>query len=170
MKIGELAKATGTQVETIRYYEREGLLPQSHRTQSNYRIYHEGHRERLLFIRRCRTLDMTLNEIRSLLFFNDARENNCDEVNALLDAHIGHVADRIRELRELEKQLKDLRTYCRCREMLQQSGKSAHDHTCLCSQSGDAPHCGILSELFRARPGEIAVTDTHTHVPGSHVR
>lgn len=169
MKIGELAQATGTQVETIRYYEREGLLPDSRRTDSNYRIYNKQHMERLLFIRRCRTLDMTLNEIRALLRFNDAEEDNCKEVNALLDEHIGHVANRIRELRKLEKQLRDLRKYCRCREMIRQSGKALHGNMpCLCKAG--APHCGILTELFRIPAEEIPTPEPHSHVPGSHIR
>ena len=67
MKIGELAKITDCQVETIRYYEREGLLPQAPRSESNYRIYGAEHTERLGFIRHCRSLDMTLEEIRVLL-------------------------------------------------------------------------------------------------------
>ena len=72
MKIGELAKATGTQTETIRYYEREQLLPTAKRTESNYRVYDGSHVERLAFIRHCRSLDMTLDEIRVLLHFKDA--------------------------------------------------------------------------------------------------
>ena len=60
MKIGELAKAAGTQVETIRYYEREGLLPLANRTEGNYRVYDSAHAQRLAFIRHCRCLDMTL--------------------------------------------------------------------------------------------------------------
>ena len=169
MKIGELASATGTQAETIRYYEREGLLPESRRTRSNYRIYSRQHMERLLFIRRCRTLDMTLNEIRALLRFNDAEQDNCTEVNALLDEHIGHVANRIRELKKLEKQLKDLRKYCSCRELILAEGESGHeDNPCLCRE--DAPHCGILTELFRAKPKEPATVGRHNHVPGSHVK
>lgn len=167
MKIGELGTATGTQVETIRYYEREGLLPNSSRTASNYRIYNERHVERLLFIRRCRTLDMTLNEIRALLRFNDTQEDNCNEVNALLEEHIGHVADRIQELKKLEKQLKDLRQYCSCREMILKSGAAMHGSTtCLCKEG--APHCGILNELFRSKPAESLTVDTPLHVPGSH--
>ncbi|MCM1512402.1 MAG: Cd(II)/Pb(II)-responsive transcriptional regulator [Oxalobacter formigenes] len=169
MKIGELAQATGTQVETIRYYEREGLLPESRRTNSNYRIYSKQHMERLLFIRRCRTLDMTLNEIRALLHFNDAEEDNCHEVNALLDEHISHVAGRIRELRKLEKQLRDLRKYCRCREMIRQSGQ-AHNGNMPCLCKAGAPHCGILTELFRIPAGEIPKQEAHNHVPGSHIR
>ncbi len=67
MKIGELAKLTDCQVETIRYYEKENLLPEPARSEGNYRLYTQAHVERLTFIRNCRSLDMTLEEIRSLL-------------------------------------------------------------------------------------------------------
>jgi len=112
LKIGELAKRTGSQVETIRYYEQEGLLPAPARSEANYRLYGPTHIERLQFIRHCRSLDMTLDEIRSLLMFRDAPEENCGEVNALLDKHIGHVVARISELQALQKQLKALRSLC----------------------------------------------------------
>ena len=112
MKIGDLAKATSTPVETIRYYEREGLLPAAARTDANYRHYSDAHTQRLQFVRHCRSLDMSLDEIRALLAFQDAPGDNCADVNALLDAHIDHVAQRIRELRTLEKQLKALRAQC----------------------------------------------------------
>ena len=69
MKIGELAAASDTVVETIRYYEREGLLPEPARTESNYRTYGDVHLARLQFIRYCRGLDMSLDEIRVLLRF-----------------------------------------------------------------------------------------------------
>ncbi|MBI5921991.1 MAG: Cd(II)/Pb(II)-responsive transcriptional regulator [Betaproteobacteria bacterium] len=127
MKIGELAGVTGTPVETIRYYEREGLLAAPARSEGNFRIYADAHAERLSFIRHCRSLDMTLAEIRELLRFKDVPTGNCGEVNTLLDAHIGHVAARIRELRALEKQLKSLRERCH--------------------EAQDAAHCGILNEL-----------------------
>ena len=91
---------------------REGLLPQATRTEANYRVYDGSHVERLAFIRQCRSLDMTLGEIRTLLQFKDAPEENCTEVNALLDEHIGHVATRIGELRRLERELKALREQC----------------------------------------------------------
>ena len=71
MKIGELATATQTPVDTIRYYEREGLLPAAPRSSGNYRLYRTEHVERLGFIRHCRSLDMTLREIRVLLRFKD---------------------------------------------------------------------------------------------------
>lgn len=112
VKIGELAAATQTQVETIRYYEREGLLVQAPRSEGNYRIYGPEHVERLAFIRHCRSLDMTLDEIRVLLRFKDSPRENCSDVNALLEEHIEHVSARIRELRTLKKKLTTLRAQC----------------------------------------------------------
>ena len=69
MKIGELARATETVIETIRFYEREGLLPPPARSEGNFRIYETKHVERLQFIRYCRGLDMSLAEARVLLRF-----------------------------------------------------------------------------------------------------
>jgi Cd(II)/Pb(II)-responsive transcriptional regulator len=112
LKIGELAKQTGCLVETIRYYEREGLLLEPARSQGNYRLYTNVHVERLQFIRHCRSLDMTLEEIRNLLKFRDAPDENCSQVDALFDEHIEHVSNRIRELRVLQKDLRRLRSLC----------------------------------------------------------
>jgi Cd(II)/Pb(II)-responsive transcriptional regulator len=112
LKIGELAKQTGCLVETIRYYEREGLLIEPARSEGNYRLYTNIHIERLQFIRHCRSLDMTLEEIRNLLKFRDAPDENCSQVNALLDEHIEHVSSRIKELRVLEEDLRRLRSLC----------------------------------------------------------
>ena len=79
MKIGQLSEVARTQVETIRFYEREGLLAEPKRTAGNYRIYDQTHLDRLLFIRHCRALDMTLDEIRVLLRFLDCwRHLNSD--------------------------------------------------------------------------------------------
>ena len=149
MKIGELAQVTGTPIETIRYYEREELLAHTTRTQGNYRIYEDAHVERLSFIRHCRSLDMTLDEIRVLLRFKDAPAASCTEVNAMLDEHIGHVVTRIRDLKQLEKQLKMLRD--------------------LCQETREASHCGILTELTRsARRSPKIVATPSGHVHGVH--
>lgn len=112
LKIGDLARLTSSQVETIRYYEREGLLPAPGRSEGNYRLYDDSHVDRLQFIRHCRSLDMTLDEIRELLAFRDAPERDCGLANDLFDRHIGHVVSRIAELQDLEKQLKKLRGLC----------------------------------------------------------
>ena len=85
MKIGELSTASSTAIETIRYYEREGLLPPPGRTEGNFRIYEAPHLERLQFIRYCRGLDMSLDEVRVLLRFKDAPAKDCGDVDALLD-------------------------------------------------------------------------------------
>jgi len=148
MKIGELAKATDSLVENIRFYEREGLLPQAERTEGNYRIYGQDHAERLAFIRNCRNLDMTLNEIRALLRFKEAPTENCGEVNSLLDEHIGHVAHRIRELKALEKNLKTLRQQC---------------------QEANTPKdCGILRGLSEPAESAARKPQRSLHVHGSH--
>ena len=88
MKIGALAEATGTPVETIRFYEREGLLPPPLRANNNYRMYLPTHLERLAFIRQCRNLDMTLDEVRALIRLRDTPSQDCGEVNALLRKHL----------------------------------------------------------------------------------
>ncbi len=112
MKIGELSSVSGTAVETIRFYEREGLLSKPARTQGNFRTYEQAHLEQLQFIRYCRSLDMSLDEVRILLKVKNDPGADCGDVNSLLDEHIGHVCRRIKELRFLEKQLKELRQRC----------------------------------------------------------
>ena len=149
MKIGELARLAGMNVETIRYYERDGLMAVPVRSESNYRIYGEIHVQRLFFIRRCRSLDMTLDEIRVLLHFKESPQENCADVNSLLDRHIGHVAQRMQELQELDKQLKDLRERC--------------------GDARDAGHCGILDGLSQAIvPGGNTSGTSVSHVQGTH--
>lgn len=134
MKIGDLAQASATGVETIRYYEKQGLLPVPARTAGNFRVYDDTHLERLRFIRHCRNLDMSLDEVRELLAVRDAPEADCGAANRVLDEHIGHVSRRIRELRALERQLKDLRARCG-----------------VAQRAGD---CGILAGLAEAAPAE----------------
>lgn len=129
IKIGNLAKRTNSQVQTIRYYEREGLLSEPVRSDGNYRLYDDEHVERLRFIRRCRSLDMTLEEIRALLRFHEVPDENCGEVNELLDRHIEHVAKRVAELKGLERQLNALRSLCR-------NAKAAKDCRILQNLSG----------------------------------
>jgi len=113
MKIGEIAAQAQTPVDTVRYYERIGLLPAPARTAANYRHYDAAHVARLDFIRRCRALDMSLQEIRTLLGFCDDPHRDCSEVNALLDEHIHHVQARLAELQALHAELRQLRRVCR---------------------------------------------------------
>ncbi len=150
LKIGKLAQETGMSVETIRYYEKEKLLPEIDRTESNYRIYTDRHVDRLLFIRHCRSLDMTLDEIRTLLHFKDRPEESCDKVNALLEEHIRHVTERIKNLKKLEKQLTMLRKHCQ--------------------EVKDSANCGILNALS-CSPVSDVFNENNTvcsHVPRTH--
>ena len=148
MKIGDLAQATHCPVETVRYYEREGLLPAPTRSSGNYRIYGAHHVERLRFIRHCRSLDMTHDEIRMLLAFRDGPENKCDEVNVLLDEHIGHVASRIKELMALERELKVLRGQCR-------TARAVRD-------------CGIMQSLGRDSGAVAPKGESHGQLNRTH--
>jgi Cd(II)/Pb(II)-responsive transcriptional regulator len=152
MKIGELSRAASTPVETIRYYEREGLLPEPPRSDNNYRVYGDEHLERLAFIRHCRTLDMTLDEIRVLLRFKDAPAADCGAVNRLLDEHLGHVEARIAELQALHGQLLNLREQC--------------------LDSTAAADCGILTGIARdaaaADPDLPPPSHRLGHVHGTH--
>jgi len=112
MRIGELGKKADCLVQTVRFYESEGLLPEPARSEGNFRLYDEVHLQRLLFIRRCLAKDMTLDEIRQLLNLRDRPELGCGEVNALVDAHIAQVRTKMKELRALERELMDLRRSC----------------------------------------------------------
>ena len=138
MKIGDLAIAAATPVDTIRYYEREGLLPAPARTAANYRQYEQAHLERLLFIRNCRSLDLSLAEVRELLAVRDAPGDDCGVASRVLGGHIEHVVRRIHELRALEQQLHDLRARC---------GKNQ-----------PAAACGILDGLASGRCAQTAPT------------
>ena len=148
MKIGELATASSTAIDTIRYYEREGLLPAPARTQGGFRVYEAPHLERLQFIRFCRGLDMSLDEVRVLLRVKDAPGGDCGDVNAMLDAHIGHVSRRIKELRSLEKQLRELRERC--------------------GEAQRADQCGILTGLAAAAQESPAPAAGGSHLRSVH--
>lgn len=130
MRIGELAEQTSTSIDTIRYYEKAGLLPDVGRSPGNYRTYGTSEVQRLNFVRRCRALDMSIEEVRALLQFCDAPERECSTVNALLDEHIGHVEERLRDLRRLARELRQLRSAC--------------------DQPGAAGQCEILQQLRQA--------------------
>ena len=142
MKIGELASQAGCTSETVRFYEKAGLLPPAQREANNYRSYGERHLERLRFIRNCRALDMTHEEIHQLLSLMAAPESDCTGVNQVLDAHICHVDARIAELIQLKAQLDSLRQRC------QQA------------QAMDA--CGILQGL--AEMETTVRPERHTHL------
>lgn len=112
IRIGNLARRCGCEVVTIRYYEKIGLLPKPARSDGNFRLYGDAHVERLQFIRHCRSLDMTLKEIRALLGLRDIPTQDCRKINALLDIHIQQVQVRVAELLQLKQHLVALREKC----------------------------------------------------------
>jgi Cd(II)/Pb(II)-responsive transcriptional regulator len=133
MQIKELSRATGVDVETIRYYEKQGLLPEPARRDNGYRDYEASHLERLSFIRHCRALDMPLADVNRLLGFLDAPGENFGEVDRLVDDQLARVRARLKSMRALEKQLLQLRARC----------SGTHEG-----------HCGILDDLVSAAHGE----------------
>ncbi len=134
MRIGELAAQAGVDVQTLRYYEREGLIDAPARTASGYRAYGPAHLECLNFIRHCRSLDMALADIKRLIELSSDRAVSCDEVNGLVHAHLERVRTKRAALEALEAQLATLDAQCA-------SGHRVAD-------------CGILEELIHAAHGE----------------
>lgn len=136
LQIKELARAKGVDVGTIRYYEKQGMLPEPARRDNGYRDSAAEHLERLSFIRHYRALDMPLGDINRLLGFTDARSAHCSDVDLLVDDQLGRVRTRLKRMRALEKQLLQLRVRC----------SGMHEG-----------HCGILDELVSAAHGEACV-------------
>lgn len=128
MAIGRLSKATGTKVETIRYYERVGLLLPPARSKSGYRLYRVDHLKRLNFVRRARALGFSIDEIRTLLRLADERKRPCAEVRVVAEAHLSDVRAKIADLRAMERVLRE--TVARCAK-------------------GAGSHCPMIETLYR---------------------
>lgn len=111
-RIGEIAKRCGVSTANIRYYEAQGLLPEPPRSDGDYRLYSEADVHRLRFIRLCRALDMSLDEVRTLVALDLNNKSDCVTARAALDAHLRHVRERLSELRSLERDLRGLRERC----------------------------------------------------------
>ena len=110
---GRLAAAAGCKAETIRFYEKIGLLPAPRRTASNYRTYAPEQVARLRFIRRARDLGFSVEEVRALLELADERERECSEVDALAQKHLIEVERKIADLQSLAGELRDIIGQCR---------------------------------------------------------
>jgi len=124
--IGAMSKRTGVNIETIRYYERIGIMPNPPRTAGGQRVYGESHMKRLTFVRRGRELGFPLDDIRALLSLVDGGEFTCGEVKDLTVAHIADIRRKIADLRRMEKVLKEIASKC---------------------DGGDVPDCPILEAL-----------------------
>lgn len=127
IKRGELARRSGCNLETIRYYESIGLMPPPARTQAGHRLYDEGDQRRLRFILRARELGFSIEEIRSLLSMALSAGYTCGEIHALTMEHLRSVAQKIGDLKKLERTLKAISKDC---------------------AAGDAPECPIVDALI----------------------
>lgn len=126
LKIGDLAKATGTKANTIRFYEEIGLLPAPARTQGNYRAYDASHLRRLTFVRRCRDIGLGLDQVRELLDLADHKDKSCASVETIARTHRTAIERKIADLQALDRELK---------RMIDQCGH------------GTVAECGILEAL-----------------------
>jgi Cu(I)-responsive transcriptional regulator len=135
LTIGELAKATSVKPETIRYYERIGLLPRPPRTAGNYRAYGAEHVARLGFVRRSRELGFPLEAIRDLLRLADQRGRDCTAIDELAREHLAHVERKIADLTHLAHELRHVIGQCR---------------------GGKVAECRIIEALAPKRPTALA--------------
>ena len=143
--IGKAAALSGVSTANIRFYEKEGLLAPGVRSANSYRSYSDGDIHQLRFIRLCRAMDMSLDEVRTLLNLDLAEKADCAAANAALESHIAHVGERLAELQALQQDLIDLRARC----------------------DGTGPQCRIMEALHeRAEhlPREDARARGHRHV------
>ena len=143
--IGKAAALSGVSPANIRFYEKEGLLAPGVRTANSYRSYSSGDIHQLRFIRLCRAMDMSLDEVRTLLNLDLAEKADCAAANAALEAHMAHVAERVAELQALQQDLMDLRARC----------------------DGTGPQCRIMQALHERAahlPREDARARGHRHV------
>jgi len=151
LAIGTLSERTGCNIETIRYYERVGLLPAPARSPGGYRLYGADHLKRLTFIRRARALGFSIDEVRKLLELADHRQRPCAEARVVAAAHLGDVRAKIADLKVMERVLK--KTVARC-------GK------------GTGSHCPLIEALYRdgAIAGSVEVAQTTSAIRSSHLR
>ncbi len=130
MLIGEMSKLTGCNIETIRYYERIGVMPAPARSEGGHRLYAAEHLKRLTFIRRSRELGFTLKQVRGLLAMVDGGDFTCDEIKKITTGHMGDVRRKIADLRRLERVLGDMASRC---------------------DRGEVPDCPVIDALFEGR-------------------
>ena len=113
MKIGELAERAGAKPETIRFYEKLGLLPEPPRTSGNYRDFDERHVARLAFIRHARSLGFELEDVRALLALSDDPRTDCGEADRIASGHLAAVEAKIEQLERLRSELQSMISSCR---------------------------------------------------------
>ena len=122
MKIGELSKTTGCSIQTIRYYEKEGLLSTPERTEGIYRLYGERALKELEFIKHCRSLDIPLTDVKRLMELKNKPEESCASVNKLIAQQLALVNNRMRELKALKAELQQMASLCTTENTIEACG------------------------------------------------
>ena len=122
MKIGELSKTTGCSIQTIRYYEKEGLLSTPERTEGNYRLYGERALKELEFIKHCRSLDIPLTDVKRLMELKNKPEESCASVNKPIAQQLALVNNRMRELKALKAELQQMASLCTTENTIEACG------------------------------------------------
>ena len=112
MKIGELARRADCSIQTIRFYEKQGLLPEPNRSEGNFRLYRSDTIEQLAFIRRCRNLGMSLDDIKQLIALSRQPDKRCADIDAIVQSHLTVLTERIAELQALATSLSALAEPC----------------------------------------------------------
>src|SRR5262249_31957127 len=127
LPIGALSDRTGCNIETIRYYERIGLMPRTARSAGGHRLYGTDHVKRLGFIRRSRELGFTLEQVRTLLGLVDGQRYTCAQIKRITVAHLEEILRKVADLRKIERVLKDMAAQC---------------------EGGAVPKCAVIEALF----------------------
>lgn len=132
---GGLAKHSGVNMETIRYYEKISLLPEPTRSSGGHRVYQDRDLQRLIFIRRCREMGFSLEEIRGLLLLVDREQVSCERVKSIADEHLLDIEAKISDLKKMERTLRELSANC---------------------SGDDVPECPLMESLQASTATELA--------------
>ena len=127
LTIGKLSEFSGVNIETIRYYEKIGIIPKPSRSQSGYRLYNEEYIKNLTFVKRSRELGFSIKEIKSILTLVKDHSYSCSEVHGLTISHLNDTRKKIKDLKKLESTLKEMAAQC---------------------EGGLIPECPIIDELY----------------------
>ncbi|PWB89094.1 MerR family transcriptional regulator [Methylocystis sp. MitZ-2018] len=144
LSIGELSKQSGVNIETIRYYEKIGVMPAPDRSASGYRLYVADHLKRLSFVRRSRQLGFSLDEIRGLLRLVDGHAYTCAQVRELTLDHLTEIQRKIADLKRLKRVMEEMAAQC--------SGERA-------------PECAVIDALFDTRPPAVEPSGRQPPMP-----
>lgn len=142
LRIGELASLAGATPDTLRYYERLGLLPRPARTNGGYRLYERAALERIALIRKAHALGLTLREVREVLEIASGGRDPCAHVRALLERRLGEIRVRIADLRSLERTLANV---------LVEAERRPASRACVCKIIESQPLTRLASRRARRR-------------------